>query len=180
MTTGAPRAVRTIGDDRGAPRRAEAMMRDFAGGIKKLVDAARESAKQQQDTHRRQEADEVGRQQQNSRRASELLEPIWDRIRDAERAGDGTITVDRTSGITRTTFELLWQESQPERTLRIAVDETDGVIQASWIMAPGYRYAVDGPSVVASRFDLAQLEAAIELLFDQSRWARGAIPRIPW
>jgi hypothetical protein len=33
---------------------------------------------------------------------------------------------------------------------------------------------------VASRFDLAKLEAAIELLFDQSRWARGAIPRIPW
>jgi hypothetical protein len=60
------------------------------------------------------------------------------------------------------------------------VDETEGVIQASWIVTSQYGQSVDAPSIDASRFDIARLEAAIELLVDQRRWARGSIPMIPW
>jgi hypothetical protein len=51
---------------------------------------------------------EAGRQQQNRQRASELSEPIWDRIRDAEDAADGAIKVDRRIGTALTTFQLAW------------------------------------------------------------------------
>jgi hypothetical protein len=60
------------------------------------------------------------------------------------------------------------------------VDETEGLIQASWIVAPGYGHSVDGPRLEASRFDLAKLESAIALLVDQRRWAHGAVPMISW
>ncbi len=70
-------------------------MSDFAGGIRKSVQAARESAKQQQGALRRQEEDEAGRQTQNKQRVLELPELMWDRIREAEDAGDGDVAVDR-------------------------------------------------------------------------------------
>ncbi|HYU20411.1 MAG TPA: hypothetical protein VEQ11_17110 [Chloroflexota bacterium] len=155
-------------------------MSDFAGGIRKSVQAARESAKQQEDALRRQEEGEAGRQTQNKQRVLELPELMWARIREAEDAGDGAIKVERRSGTALTTFQLWWQEGQPERALQIVVDETEGVIQASWVVAPGYGQSVDAPSLEASRFDMAKLESAIELLVDQRRWSRGAIPMIPW
>ena len=155
-------------------------MSDFADSIRKSVQAARESARQQREAQRRHEEDVAGRQKQNEQRAFELPELIWDRIRAAEEAGDGALKVDRRNGIALTTFQLWWQEGQPERALQVVVDETEGVVQASWIVAPGYGQSVDAPSVEASRFELAKLEAAIALLVDQRRWARGAIPMIPW
>ena len=155
-------------------------MSDFADGIRKSVQAARELAKQQRDAQSRREGEEAERQQQNRQRARELPALMWDRIREAEEAGDGAIKVDRRSGAALTTFQLAWQEGQPERALQIAVDETEGAVQASWIVAAGYGQSVDAPSVDASRFDLAKLEAAIALLVDQRRWARGAVPMIPW
>lgn len=164
----------------GVARRAEASMSDFAGGIRRSVQAARELEKQQQDARRRRDEEETARQKQNQQRVAELPELIWGRIRDAEDAGDGAIKVERTGGAGRTTFQLSWQETQPERALHIIVDEGQGVIQASWVVAPKHGQSGDAPSVEAARFDLAQLEAAIELLVDQPRWARGAIPRIPW
>lgn len=155
-------------------------MSDFAGGIRKLVQAARESAKQERDEQRRQENEEAGRQERNRQLASELPELMWGRIRAAEEAGDGAIKVERRSGTALTTFQLWWQEGEPERSLQIVVDETQGIIQASWLVAPGYGRSVDSPRVEASDFDLAKLESAIELLADQRRWARGAMPMIPW
>ena len=156
-------------------------MSDFAAEIRTSVQAARASAtKQQRDARGRHEEEEAGRRKQNRPRGCELPELIWERIRAAEDAADGAITVDRRSGITLTTFQLWWQESQPDRALQIVVDGTEGLIQASWVVAPGYGQPVDAPRVEASGFDLAKLEAAIELLVDQRRWARGAIPMIPW
>ena len=155
-------------------------MSDFAEGIRKSVQAARESVKQQRDAHGRQEDEAAVRQQHNRQRASELPDLLWNRIREAEAAADGAIKVDRSSGIALTTFQVWWQEGQPERALQIVVDETEGLIQASWVVPPGYGRSVDAPSVDASRFDLAKLESVIELLVDQRRWARGAIPMIPW
>ena len=155
-------------------------MSDFADGIRKSVQAARESAKQERDAQRRHEEDVAGRQKTNAQRASELPGLIWERIRDAEDAADGAIKVDRRDGTALTTFQLWWQEGEPERALQIVVDETEGLVQASWVVAPGYGRSVDAPSVEASRFDLAKLESAIGLLVDQQRWARGAIPMIPW
>ncbi|MBA2449012.1 MAG: hypothetical protein H0V51_13390 [Chloroflexi bacterium] len=155
-------------------------MSDFAGGIRRSVQAARELAKQQQAARRRHDEEESTRQKQNEQRVAELPELIWGRIRDAEDAGDGAIKVERTRGTGRTTFQVSWQEGQPDRALHIVVDEGQGVIQASWVVAPQHGQSVDAPSVEAFRFDLAQLEAAIELLVDQRRWGRGIIPMIPW
>ena len=155
-------------------------MSDFADGIRKSVQAARESVKQQRDAQGRQEDEAAGRQRQNQQRASELPDLMWDRIRDAEAAADGAIKVDRKKVTAPTTFQVWWQEGQPERALQIVVDETEGVIQASWVVAPGYGRSVDAPSVEASGFDLAKLEAVIALLVDQRQWAHGAIPMIPW
>jgi hypothetical protein len=158
----------------------EAKMGDFAEGIRKSVEAGRAAAKRQRDAAGRQEEEEAGREQQNRQRAAELPEPMWDRIRDAEAAADGALKVDRRRETAVTTFQLWWQEGQPERALQIVVDETEGLVQASWVVAPGYGHSVDAPSVEASRFDLAKLEAAIQLLVDQRRWAHGAVPMIPW
>ena len=64
-----PRAARTITDDRGeASRRSEATMSDFAAGIRRSMQAARASVKQQRDAQGRQEDEEAGRQQQNRQR----------------------------------------------------------------------------------------------------------------
>jgi hypothetical protein len=155
-------------------------MSDFADGIRKSVEAARAAAKRQRDARGRQEAEEAGREQQNRQRAAELPDLIWDRIRDAEDAADGAVKVDRKTGTAVTTFQVWWQEGQPDRALQIIVDETEGLIQASWVVAPGYGHSVDAPSIEASRFDLAKLESVVELLVDQRRWAHGAVPMIPW
>jgi hypothetical protein len=155
-------------------------MSDFAEGIRRSVAAARAAATRQRAADGQREAAEAGREQQNRQRAAELPELMWDRIRAAEGAADGAITVDRKRGTAVTTFQLWWQEGPPERALQIVVDETEGLIQASWVVAPGYGHSVDAPSVEASRFDLAKLEATIQLLVDQRRWAHGAIPMIPW
>ena len=120
-----------------------ATMSDVADGIRRSVQAARESAKQQRDARGRQEDEAAGRQQQNRQRASELPDLMWDRIREAEEAADGAIKVDRNKGTALTTFQVWWQEGQPERALQVVVDETEGLIQASWVVAPGYGRSVD-------------------------------------
>ncbi len=79
-----------------------------------------------------------------------------------------------------TTFLLRWQETPPDRTLQIVVDERAGRIEASWVVAPGYGSPVDAPSIEASAFEMAHLESAIRLLVDQSQWSGGVIPMIPW
>jgi hypothetical protein len=155
-------------------------MSDFLSGIRRAVQAARESTKQQQDAQRREEEKETARQKQNEQSARELRESIWDRIREVEAAADGAITIERTGDGARETFQLAWQEGQPKRTLQVVVDEAEGSIQGSWVLDPGAGRRVDAPSVEASRFEMAQLEMAIELLVDQRRWARGGIPMIPW
>ena len=135
---------------------------------------------QQRDLQRRQDEEAAGLQEQNRQRAFELREPIWGRIRDAAHVSDGAITVDRNGRAALTTFHLWWQEGQPDRALRIVVDETEGRVQASWVVAPGYGHSVDAPSVEACRFDMSTLEAVIQLLADQRRWACGVVPMIPW
>ncbi len=155
-------------------------MSDFAEGIRKSVQAARESAKQQRDAQLQQEADAATRQKQNRQRASELSALIWERISAAADAGDGAIKLERSGGSPRTTFQVWWQESQPRRALQIVVDEAEGAIQLSWVVTPEYGQSVDAPSIEASGFDMVRLESVIELLIEQRRWGRGIIPMIPW
>ena len=155
-------------------------MSDFVDQIRKSVRAAREPALRQRDAQGRQDDEQAGRQLRNSERASELLAPIWDRIGDAVAACDGAITSERKQGATGTTFLLRWRETPPDRSLQIVVDERDGRIEASWVVAPGYGSPVDAPSIEASTFEMAHLESAIQLLVDQSLWTRGVIPMIPW
>ena len=112
--------------------------------------------------------------------ASALATTVWERICTAAQASDGALTADRSEHKGVTTFELRWQEDQPPRALRICVDQADGMIQAAWIMPPGYGRSVDAPSVAASGFEISKVESVILLLVDQSRWAQGALPSIPW
>ena len=158
----------------------EVRMSDFVDQIRKSVRAARESTIRRREARGRPEDGEVGRQPQNRQRASELLEPIWDRICDAVAACDGAITSERQHGPDGTTFRLRWQEIPPDRSLQIIVDEREGRIEASWVVAPGYGSPVDAPSIEASAFDIAHVESAIQLLVDQSLWSGGVIPMIPW
>ena len=160
--------------------RMEAAMSDFAGRIGESVRVARETEKQERETKRQREEELATALRQDQRRASELTERIWEQVRAAGHASDGALLVDRNSGGARTTFQLHWQESQPARSLQIVVDEVDGTIQASWVVATDYGRSVDAPSVMASRFEIAQLESVILLLIDQRRWAGGALPMIPW
>ena len=60
------------------------------------------------------------------------------------------------------------------------MDKIDGMIQAAWILAPGYGRSVDAPSVAASGFEISKIESVILLLVDQPRWTHSAIPSIPW
>ena len=113
-------------------------------------------------------------------RASELAVTTWERIRTAAHASDGALTVDRSEDKGVTVFEVRWQEGQPARSLQITVDQTDEMIQAAWIVAAGHGRSVDAPSVVASEFEICRVESVILLLVDQPRWARSAIPTIPW
>jgi hypothetical protein len=109
-----------------------------------------------------------------------LAGQVWERIRVAAHASDGGLIVARNGGNGTTTFELRWQEGQPARSLQITVRETDGMIQASWMVAPGYGRTMDAASVAASDFEIAKVESAILLLVDQPRWAQSAVPTIPW
>jgi hypothetical protein len=112
--------------------------------------------------------------------ASELVATTWARICTAAQASDGALTADRSEDQGVTVFERRWQERQPARALQINVDQRDGMIQAAWIVPPGYGRSVDAPSVRASGFEISKLESVILLLVDQPRWTLGAIPPIPW
>ena len=70
-------------------------MSDSPDGIRKSVQAARESAKQHQDRQRRREEEESGRQEQNRQHASESPELLRERIGDAEEARDGAFAIPR-------------------------------------------------------------------------------------
>jgi len=155
-------------------------MSDFAARIGESVRVARATAKHERDTQRQYDEGLATALKQSQQRASELMELIWEQVRAAGDASEGAIVVDRNSGSARTTFRMQWQESQPTRSLQIVVDETDGTIQASWVVATDYGRSVDAPRVMASEFEIEKLEAVILLLIDQRRWAAGALPMIPW
>jgi hypothetical protein len=155
-------------------------MTDFAGQIGELVQVARTSANTQREAERRQVEADALRLKQSQDRAVELIGSIWEVVKVAGQASDGAIAVDRNRQTTTTTFKISWQEGQPDRALYIHVDETDGMIQAAWVVPPGYGRSVDAPNVSVTGFELANVEAAILLLADQRRWARGAIPMITW
>lgn len=155
-------------------------MHDFAAQVGESVRAARESRRQQQETLRREGEDTARQLRLEQGRASELIVTTWERIRTAAHASDGALTVDRSESNGVTIFELRWQEGQPARSLQITVDETDGMIQAAWIVASGHGRSVDAPSIPASGLETSKLESVILLLVDQPRWAHGAIPSIPW
>jgi hypothetical protein len=155
-------------------------MTDFAGQIGALVQVARTSANTQREAERRQVEADALRLKQSRDRAVELVGSIWELVKVAGQASDGAIAIDRNRNTTTTTFKISWQEGQPDRALFIHVDETDGMIQAAWVVPPGYGRSVDAPNVPVTDFEIANVEAAILLLADQRRWARGAIPMITW
>src|SRR4051812_833588 len=157
-----------------------AAMSDFAAQISDLVQIARESASRQRDAERQHEEGEARRLKACQDRAAALIEPIWELIQSVAHASDGAITVEKKRQSTSTIFALFWHEGQPDRSLRILVDEADGMIQASWVVPPNYGRSVDAPNVSVTDFEIASVEAAILLLADQRCWARGAIPMIPW
>jgi phosphatidate phosphatase APP1 len=158
----------------------KAAMSDFAARIGESVRLARATVKQERELQRQYEEGQASALRQDQRRAAELAEAIWEQVRAAGQASDGAIVVDRNSSSARTTFSMKWQESAPTRTLQIVVDETDGTIQASWVVATDYGRSVDAPRISASDFEVAKLESVILLLIDQRRWAAGALPMIPW
>jgi hypothetical protein len=158
----------------------ETTMHDFAAQVAESVRAARESRRQQQERLRREGEDTARRLKREQERASELVGMTWGRMGTAAQASDGALTVDRSENQGVTVFELRWQDGQPARSLQITVDQTDGMIQAAWMVAPGYGRSVDAPSVAASGFEISKVESVILLLVDQPRWAHGAVPTIPW
>jgi hypothetical protein len=155
-------------------------MHDFTARVGASVQAAREVQRQQQEALRREEEGTARRLQQGRERASELVGTTWDRIRMAAHASDGALTVQRSETKGVTVFEVGWQEGQPDRSLRITVDQPEGTIQAAWLVPTGHGRMVDAPSVAASGFDISMVETVILILVDQPRWARSVIPTIPW
>jgi len=158
----------------------ETTMHDFAARVGESVRAARESRRQQQETLRREGEDTARQLRHEQARASELIVTTWERIRSAAHASDGALTVGRSESKGVTIFELRWQEGQPARSLQITVDQTDGMIQAAWILPPGHGRSVDSPSLVASELEISKVESVILLFVDQPRWAHNTIPTIPW
>lgn len=156
------------------------VMHDFAAQVGESVRTARELRRQQAEALRREGEDTARRLKDAQAQASELVGATWERIRMAAQASDGALAVERSEHQGVTVFELRWQEGQPARALQISVDQTDGMIQAAWIMPPGYGRSVDAPSVGASGFEISKVESVILLLVDQPRWAHSAIPPIPW
>jgi hypothetical protein len=155
-------------------------MHDFAAQVGESVRTAREIRRQQAEMLRREEVDTARRLKDAQNQASALATTAWERICTAVQASDSALTADRSEHQGVTTYELRWQEDQPPRALQICVDQADGMIQAAWIMPPGYGRSVDAPSVAASGFEISKVESVILLLVDHSRWAHGAIPSIPW
>jgi hypothetical protein len=158
----------------------EMTMHDFAAHVGEAVRQAREIRRQQTDALRREGEDTARRHKEAQAQASELVATTWERVRTAADASDGALVADRSEQHGVTVFELSWQECQPTRSLQITVDQTDGMIQAAWIVPPGYGRSVDSPSVGASGFEISKIESVILLLVDQPRWAHSAIPPIPW
>ena len=155
-------------------------MHDFAAQVGESVRKARDLRQEQAEALRREGEDTARRLHDAQEQASELVATTWERVRTAAHASDGALIVNRSEHQGLTVFELRWQEGQPSRSLQITVDQTDGMIQAAWIVPPGYGRSVDAPSVGASGFDIAKVESVILLLIDQPRWASSAIPSIPW
>jgi hypothetical protein len=91
-----PGAARTTVADRGwVSRSPAATMSDFPDRIRKSVRAVRASASSQRHAQRREAEEEAGRQAQGRQRARELRALMWDRIREAEEAGDGASAIPR-------------------------------------------------------------------------------------
>jgi hypothetical protein len=155
-------------------------MHDFAAQVSEAVRTAREIRRQQSEALRREGEDTARRLKEAQEQASELAGTAWERIRTAVHASDGALAVDRSEHQGVTVFELRWQEDQPARSLQISVDQTDGMIQAAWLVPPGHGRSADAPSVEASGFEISKLESVILLLIDQPRWVHSAIPTIPW
>src|ERR1044071_9313004 len=120
----------------------ETTMDDFAAQVRESVRSAREAQTQQQEMLRREGEDTARQLRHEQARASELVVTTWERIRTAAQASDGALTVGRSENKGVTIFELRWQEGQPSRSLQITVDQTDGMIQAAWIVAPGHGRSV--------------------------------------
>jgi hypothetical protein len=158
----------------------EMTLHDFAAQVGESVRKTRDLRKQQADTLRREGEDTARRLQEAQEQASELVATTWERVRTAAHASDGALVASRNEHQGVTVFELLWQEGQPSRSLQITVDQADGMIQAAWIMPPGFGRLVDAPSVGASGFEISKVESVILLLIDQPRWASNAVPPIPW
>ena len=155
-------------------------MHEFAARVGESVRTARELRRQQAEALRREGEDTARRLKDAQEQASELVATTWARICTAAQASDGALTADRSEDQGITVFELRWQEGQPARALQITVDQRDGMIQAAWIVPPGYGRSVDAPSVRAAGFEISKLESVILLLVDQPRWTHSAIPPIPW
>jgi hypothetical protein len=158
----------------------ELILHDFAAQVGESVRKTRDLRRQQADTLRREGEDSARRLQEAQEQALELAATTWERVRTAAHASDGALVASRNEHQGVTIFDLHWQEGQPSRSLRITVDQADGMIQAAWIMPPGFGRSVDAPSVGASGFEIAKVESVILLLINQSRWASNAIPSIPW
>jgi hypothetical protein len=158
----------------------ETAMHDFAARVGESVRTARELRRQQAEALRQEGEDMARRLKDAQAQASELVATTWERICTAAQAGDGALTVDRSESKGVPVFELRWQEGQPARSLQITVDQTDGMIQAAWIVAPGHGRSVDAPSLVASELEISKVESGFLLLVDQSCWTHGAVPSIPW
>ena len=155
-------------------------MHDFAAQVGESVRKTRDLQRQQADTLRREGEDSARRLKEAQEQASELVATTWERVSTAAHASDGALVARRNEHQGVVVFELHWQEGQPSRSLQITVDQADGMIQAAWIMPPGLGRSVDAPSVGASGFEIAKIEAVILLLIDQPRWASNAVPSIPW
>jgi hypothetical protein len=158
----------------------EVTMHDFAAQIGESVRKTRDLRRQQADTLRRESENSARRLHEAQTQAAELVATTWERVRTAAHASDGALVASRNEDQGVTVFELHWQEGQPSRSLQITVDQAEGMIQAAWIMPPGFGRSVDAPSVGASGFEISKIESVILLLIDQPRWASNAVPPIPW
>jgi hypothetical protein len=155
-------------------------MLDFGAHLGEAVRRARDVRRQQAGALRPEGEGAARHSKEMHEQASEPVATTWGRIRTAARASDGALVVDRSDHQRVTVFELGWHEDQPSRSLQITVDRTDGMIQATWIVAPLNGRSVDTPSVGATGFEISKIESAILLLVDQPRWAHGAISPMPW
>ena len=153
-------------------------MHDFAAQVGESVRKTRDLRKQQADALRREGEDTARRLQEAQEQASELVATTWERVRTAAHASDGALTANRSENHGVTVFELRWQEGQPSRSLQITVDQTDGMIQAAWIMPAGLRPIGGRTERRGVWVRISKVESVILLLIDQPRWASNAVPAI--